>query len=340
MQLQLVCDCKPVKNIKMSIWVRKDIFVSDISPQNGQNIQEKDGLDEGYLNPEARKVETPAKKLQDSSLEDFKRQMQEFIAKMNADTAAMEHKNVKRNAETSVSSIEQKKEDSIASQEKREAGVEEMENEPRAKRHCPEETSEKLSNQMKDAVKTVCQVCQEEVFFDSMRGHTRREHEMGISEYKLTFGELANNLVEAVYHKCQLCSQKFLLSADAIAKHARMHRMSHREFSARFIVLRGAKAPTKAEIVESKEMEREETCRVEKKEETVTRELASTDKLAEVSLEEKLLERKKTRKEINEEKKKTRIVTSESSRSRINRMSSEELFKEMGRMNRMLASAR
>ena len=327
----------------MSIWVRKDIFVSDISPQNGQNIQEKDGLDEGYLNPEARKVETPAKKLQDSSLEDFKRQMQEFIAKMNADTAAMERKSVKYNAETSVSSVQQtawEKEDGFASQEKREAEAEETENEPRAKRHCPEETSERLSNQMKDAVKTVCQVCQEEVFFDSMRGHTRREHEMGISEYKLTFGELAKNLVEAVYHKCQLCSQKFLLSADAIAKHARLHRMSHREFSARFIVLRGAKVPTKAEIVESKEMEREETCRVEKKEETVTRELASTDKLAEVSLEEKLLERKKTRKEINEEKKKTRIVTSESSRSRINRMSSEELLKEMGRMNRMLASAR
>ena len=78
----------------MSIWVRKDIFVSDILPQNGQNIQEKDGLDEGYLNPEARKVETPAKKLQDSSLEDFKRQMQEFIAKMNADTVAYESKRI------------------------------------------------------------------------------------------------------------------------------------------------------------------------------------------------------------------------------------------------------
>ena len=327
----------------MSIWVRKDIFVSDISPQNGQNIQEKDGLDEGYLNPEARKVETPAKKLQDSSLEDFKRQMQEFIAKMNADTAAMERKSVKHNVETSVSSIQQtacEKEDSIASQEKREAEAEEMESEPRAKRHCPEETSERLSNQMKDAVKTVCQVCQEEVFFDSMRGHTRREHEMGISEYKLTFGELAKNLVKAVYHKCQLCSQKFLLSADAIAKHARLHRMSHREFSARFIVLRGAKAPTKAETMESKEMFGEETCSVEREKENVARELTPTEKLAEVSLEEKLLERKKTRKGITEEKKKTRIVTSELSRSRINRMSSEELLKEMGRMNRMLASAR
>ena len=327
----------------MSIWVRKDIFVSDISPQNGQNIQEKDGLDEGYLNPEARKVETPAKKLQDSSLEDFKRQMQEFIAKMNADTAAMEQKSVKHNAETSVSSVQQtacEKEDGIASQEKREAEAEETENEPRAKRHCPEETSERLSNQMKDAVKTVCQVCQEEVFFDSMRGHTRREHEMGISEYKLTFGELAKNLVEAVYHKCQLCSQKFLLSADAIAKHARLHRMSHREFSARFIVLRGAKAPTKAETMESKEIGGEETCPVEREGENVTRELASTDRLAEVSLEEKSLEMRKTRKGITEEKKKTRIVTSEPSRSQINRMSSEELLKEMDRMNRMLASAR
>ena len=84
----------------------------------------------------------------------------------------------------------------------------------------------------------------------------------------------------------------------------------------------------------------EETCPAEREEENVTRELTSTDKLAEVSLEEKLLERKKTRKGITEEKKKSRIVTSELSRSRISRMSSEELLKEMGRMNRMLASAR
>ena len=84
----------------------------------------------------------------------------------------------------------------------------------------------------------------------------------------------------------------------------------------------------------------EETCPVEREGENVTREHASTEKLAEVPLEEKLLERKKTRKGITEEKKKSRTVTSESSRIRINRMSSEELLKEMGRMNRMLASAR
>ena len=81
-------------------------------------------------------------------------------------------------------------------------------------------------------------------------------------------------------------------------------------------------------------------CAVEREEDNVTRKLTSTDRLAEVSLEEKSLERRKTRKGITEEKKKTRIVTSESSRSRINRMSSEELLKEMDRMNRMLASAR
>ena len=61
-----------------------------------------------------------------------------------------------------------------------------------------------------------------------------------------------DNLVEAIYHKCKLCSEKFLLSADAIAKHARLHRITHREFSSRFIVLRGAKAPT-AEPVETLE---------------------------------------------------------------------------------------
>ena len=102
----------------------------------------------------------------------------------------------------------------------------------------------RLSNNIKDAVKTVCQVCKTEVPFDNMRLHTKREHEMGISQYKQTFGQLDDNLVEAVFHKCKLCSDKFLLSADVIAKHARLHRITHREFSSRFIVLRGATAPT------------------------------------------------------------------------------------------------
>ena len=223
--------------------MRTDIFISDIPAKDGENIQVKDGKDEAHLNQKtSRSVKTPTKSehASENSLEDFKRQMQEFIAKINADTADMEQVNVKRMQPSSgIRSIP-----NASIQPKKRVLTEETAKEPNAKRSLPDEKPVRLSNNIKDAVKTICQVCKTEVPFDNMRLHTKREHSMGISEYKLTFGELENNLVEAIYHKCKLCSQKFLLSADGIAKHARLHKITHREFSSRFIVLRGAKAPT------------------------------------------------------------------------------------------------
>ena len=221
----------------MVIWVRRDIFISDIPSQDGGNIQEQDGKEEMQVNQKtgirsSTKTGNPA----EASLEDFKRQMQEFIAEINADTAEMEDKNIKQAAPSSGTN-------QISRPNKR-ALTEETSNDPKPKRHVPEKKPVRLSNNIKDAVKTVCQVCKTDVPFDKMRGHTKREHDMGISEYKLAFGELEDKLVEAVFHKCKLCSDKFLLSADAIAKHARLHKITHREFSSRFIVLRGAKAPT------------------------------------------------------------------------------------------------
>ena len=227
--------------------MRTDIFISDIQAQDGGNIQVKDGKDEASdLNQKTKRsigIEpTKSENAAETSLEDFKRQMQEFIAKVNADTADMEQVKVKRTQSSSVV-----KEIVLPIQQKKRVRTEETETakEPKPKRRLPEEKpAVRLSNNIKDAVKTVCQVCKTEVPFDNMRLHTKREHEMGISDYKLTFGQLDDNLVEAVFHKCKLCSDKFLLSADGIAKHARLHRITHREFSSKFIVLRGAKAPT------------------------------------------------------------------------------------------------
>ena len=82
---------------------------------------------------------------------------------------------------------------------------------------------------VKDAVKTVCQICKLEVEFNHMRIHTRKVHKQGISEYKRTYGNLEENLVEAVYHQCALCSQVFLLNGDAIATHAKKHKITHKD---------------------------------------------------------------------------------------------------------------
>ena len=225
----------------MSIWVRTDLFIPDFPAQDGENIQLKDGKAEADLWEEtkrSKRLPTKDENAAENLLEDFKRQMQEFIAKINADTADLEEMNIKH--------IQPARD--VLIQQKKRVRTEEPAKEPEPKRRLLEEKPVRLSNNIKDAVKTVCQVCKTEVPFDNMRCHTKREHEMGISDYKITFGQLEDNLVEPIYHKCKLCSEKFLLSADAIAKHARLHRITHREFSSRFIILRGAKAPTAAPV--------------------------------------------------------------------------------------------
>ena len=111
---------------------------------------------------------------------------------------------------------------------------------PEAKVKRASETEEekvaRFSNSMKDAVRTVCQICKKEVEFNHMRIHTRKAHEVGISEYKRMYGNLTENLVEAVYHKCTLCSQVILLNGDVIATHAKKHRITHKEYNSRFII--------------------------------------------------------------------------------------------------------
>ena len=96
----------------------------------------------------------------------------------------------------------------------------------------------KLSNNMKDSVKTICQICSNQISFVGMRSHTKSAHNMGITDYKLQHGELIENIVEEIYHKCGICSEKILFHGDAIAPHAKKHKISHKDYNNRFITLR------------------------------------------------------------------------------------------------------
>merc|ERR1712129_571320 len=107
-----------------------------------------------------------------------------------------------------------------------------------------EEVDMRFSNDMKDAVKTVCQICKNAVLFQKMRLHTKAVHRLGITEYKMQYGDLDKSLVEAVYHKCGICLDTFILHWDALLKHSKKHDISLKEYSKRFLRLVTDTAPT------------------------------------------------------------------------------------------------
>ena len=71
-----------------------------------------------------------------------------------------------------------------------------------------------------------------------MRSHTKSKHSIGITDYKQKYGELIDNIVETIYHKCGICNTAILLDGDILATHARLHRISHKAYSDKYITLR------------------------------------------------------------------------------------------------------
>ena len=96
----------------------------------------------------------------------------------------------------------------------------------------------RYSNNMKDNVQSYCQICKIPQNFSKMRSHTKSKHSIGITEYKKKYGELTDNIAETVYHKCGICNKAILLDGDILATHARLHRISHKAYSDKYITLR------------------------------------------------------------------------------------------------------
>ena len=102
----------------------------------------------------------------------------------------------------------------------------------------------KFSNYTKDIVQTVCQICKNGFSFTNMRSHTKSVHKITITEYKKKYGQLMDHIVEPVYHKCGICDKAILLDIDRIAPHAGSHGMSHKEYSAKYLILTKGMAKT------------------------------------------------------------------------------------------------
>ena len=103
-----------------------------------------------------------------------------------------------------------------------------------------EKPEEKIfSNDMRDACKTVCRICQAAVFLTTMRGHTRSRHKVPIEEYKAVYGNHRTMIKEKVYHKCGICAATILLDSDEISHHLKKnHSISHKNYNEEYMVTR------------------------------------------------------------------------------------------------------
>ena len=113
-----------------------------------------------------------------------------------------------------------------------------------------ESKEKKFSSDMTDACKTICQVCKLPVTLNYMRNHTKNSHGISINEYKNKFGNHRDQIVQEVYHKCAICSEEMLLDADNIHLHVKRHKISLKDYNAKYIT--GYKTSPRRKLLKSK----------------------------------------------------------------------------------------
>jgi len=91
------------------------------------------------------------------------------------------------------------------------------------------------SSNMKDAVRTVCRICDMEMILTRLRGHTKEKHGVNITDYKKKFNIQVLEIIEKVFHKCFLCSDIILLDSDTIATHLHKHNITHKAYNDKYM---------------------------------------------------------------------------------------------------------
>ena len=69
-----------------------------------------------------------------------------------------------------------------------------------SKRHVKEAV---FSNDMKDACKVTCKICDKDVTMSSMSAHTRSVHCLLLKEYKDIYGDHKEKATRTFFHKCE-----------------------------------------------------------------------------------------------------------------------------------------
>ena len=97
----------------------------------------------------------------------------------------------------------------------------------------------RFSNNLADVCKTFCKMCDKTMPIQRMRGHTKSEHKMIITEYRAKYNQNFFDLVEKIFHKCCICSEPLLLDSDIISSHLNSnknsHKMTHRVYNETFM---------------------------------------------------------------------------------------------------------
>ena len=95
----------------------------------------------------------------------------------------------------------------------------------------------KVSDNMRDQAKTVCQICLEKFSINHMHIHIRLVHNKSPLEYKEPFGNHIDNICDKVFHKCAVCSQMILWEFINIKSHMYKHKMTHGQYNKQFNIV-------------------------------------------------------------------------------------------------------
>jgi len=107
----------------------------------------------------------------------------------------------------------------------------------------------KFSNDMKDACKTLCMLCDKAFILTRMRTHTKEKHFLQISEYRKRFNLSSFQIIEKVFHSCGICDEVLLLDSDLIGSHLHNHEgISHSSYNNKFMKTMKNKVDVKKEM--------------------------------------------------------------------------------------------
>ena len=112
--------------------------------------------------------------------------------------------------------------------------------------------NKRYSNSMKDAVKTTCKACNMNITVSKMNIHTKKTHFLALSKYIEIYGQL--EILEAVYHRCGLCSEAMMVDNNTIVSHLKKkHTTPVAAYHAQFMRKTVEKEQERTQTLESKQ---------------------------------------------------------------------------------------